>query len=110
MIEPAYRYRAKVRRVIDGDTYILDIDLGFRIYAAINIRVHNYDAPEMVGPDRARGLAAKAAAEALLLARDIMIESYKDARSFERWVADVYVGGELIADVLTKEGHAKTPE
>jgi len=104
---PVYRYRAKVRRVIDGDTYILDVDLGFRIYAAINIRVHDYDAPEMVGPDRARGIAAKEAAEALLLSREIVIESYKDERSFERWVADVYVGGESIAAILTTEGHAK---
>jgi len=108
MIEPAYRYRATVRRVIDGDTYILDVDLGFRIYAAINIRVHNYDAPEMVGPDKARGLAAKDAAAAFLSAATvIVIESYKDARSFERWVADVYVDGELLSDKLTAAGHAK---
>ena len=30
-MEPAYRYRAKLVRVVDGDTIDLDIDLGFYI-------------------------------------------------------------------------------
>ena len=104
---PVYRYRAKVNRVIDGDTYVLDVDLGFRCTLTISIRVHDYDAPELHGADAARGLLAKDAAASLLSQGPIVIESYKDARSFERWVADVYVGGELIATQLTAAGHVK---
>jgi micrococcal nuclease len=103
--EPCYRYRATVRRVLDGDTYLLDVDLGFRIFVALNIRVHRYDAPEMFTPE---GHAAKMRAEGLLQeAKQIVIESYKDARSFERWVADVYIDGVPIGERLSAEGFVK---
>lgn len=108
IVEPAYRYRAHVNRVIDGDTYVLDVDLGFRVQAAITVRVFGYDAPEMTGPDKLFGHVAKDAAEALLRkAAVIVVETYKDARSFERWVASVYVDGVQVSELLIAEGHVK---
>jgi micrococcal nuclease len=110
MIEPCYRYRATVDRVIDGDTYILRLDLGFRTSAALTIRVRGYDAPEIVGADRARGIAAKIAAGNFLGgAKTIVVESYKDAQSFARWIGDVYVDGHSIAELLIEAGHVAGP-
>lgn len=108
MIEPAYRYRAIPYRIIDGDTYVLRLDLGFRASVAITVRVRGYDAPEMTGSDKARGLAAKdAATDILMAATTIVVETYKDEQSFARWIADVYVDGVSIAELLASQGFVK---
>ncbi len=38
-MDPSYRYRASLRRIIDGDTFILDIELGFYVTVAIPVRL-----------------------------------------------------------------------
>ena len=44
-----YRYAAKLVRVVDGDTVVLDIDLGFRIRLQDYVRLHGVNAPEIFG-------------------------------------------------------------
>jgi endonuclease YncB( thermonuclease family) len=106
MIEPCYRYHATVDRVIDGDTYLLRLDLGFRASVTIPVRVRGYNAPEMTGVDRARGTLARATAVLFLSnAKVIVVETYKDTQSFSRWIGDVYVDGVSIAQLLTDAGH-----
>jgi micrococcal nuclease len=42
-----YEYRCKVRRVVDGDTVDVDIDLGFGVvYANQRVRLYGVDTPE----------------------------------------------------------------
>lgn len=41
-----YWYKAKVVKIIDGDTLDLDIDLGFDIWHAIRVRLYGVDTPE----------------------------------------------------------------
>ena len=42
-----YEYNCKIRRVVDGDTVDVDIDLGFGIvYANQRIRLYGIDTPE----------------------------------------------------------------
>jgi len=107
-VTPAYRYRATVDRVIDGDTYILRLDLGFRAGLTINLRVRGYDAPELHGPDHVRGTDARLAAMKLLAeATVIVVETYKDTQSFARWIGDVYIDGVSIVDALVAGGHVK---
>ena len=51
-----YEYRCKIRRVVDGDTVDVDIDLGFGIvYANQRVRLYGIDAPE----SRTRDLVEK---------------------------------------------------
>ena len=51
-----YTYLARVTKVYDGDTLTCDIDLGFNMWMrAQKIRLADIDAPELVGPARARG-------------------------------------------------------
>ncbi len=101
---PAYRYRAHLVRVIDGDTYVLDVDLGFRVHSHVTVRLRGLDCPE---PSTAEGRRAAAAALVFLGTGPLIVESYKDAQSFARWVCDVWVGDQLLADMLRKDGHAK---
>ena len=58
MNRPSYEYRARVRRVIDGDTLDMDIDLGFEVVLASRVRLLGINTPEVVGVNKAGGLAA----------------------------------------------------
>ena len=57
-----YEYKAKLDRVIDGDTIDVNMDLGFDITIKKRIRLTGIDSPESRTRDleeKARGLAAK---------------------------------------------------
>ena len=85
---PAYVYRATLARVIDADTYDLAIDLGFRVSARLPVRLRGVNAAERSTVD---GAAAIVAVSAFLAhPRALLIQSVKDRRSFERWVADIW--------------------
>lgn len=102
MIQPAYRYRAALVRAVDGDTYVMDVDLGFKVHHHATIRLRGIDTPEMNTP---QGPAARDFAAMALSAQSVVVETYKDQMTFARWVADVYVLGESLADLLRKAGH-----
>jgi micrococcal nuclease len=59
-----YTYKAKVNRIIDGDTVNLTIDLGFRLTYTANCRLAGINAPEMNTED---GKASKIALLLLLV-------------------------------------------
>jgi len=66
MNRPAYVYRCKVERIVDGDTVDLLIDLGFSTHVAARVRLYGIDAPELKGKTKTQGLASKAYLEKLL--------------------------------------------
>ncbi|VAW11448.1 hypothetical protein MNBD_BACTEROID05-961, partial [hydrothermal vent metagenome] len=45
--DPMYLYKAKVERVIDGDTLLLHIDLGFGVLKVQRVRLAEIDTPEI---------------------------------------------------------------
>lgn len=101
---PSYVYRARVDRVIDGDTYVLTIDLGFRCAIQIEGRLHGVDTPEL--PTQA-GLDARNYVNELMLESGdlVVVQSYRDRRSFARWVVDVWLpDGRNLADVIVDAG------
>lgn len=65
-----YEYRCKLRKVVDGDTVDVDIDLGFGMWMMNErIRLHGVDTPESRTRDleeKKYGLAAKAYVEKFL--------------------------------------------
>lgn len=102
---PVYVYRATVTRVVDGDTYITLIDLGFRVSIEISLRLHGVDCPEM--PTEAGKAATQFVRDLLLNSGGrVLVQTYKDQRTFARWVADVWVDGKSLADELVRAGHA----
>ena len=61
-----YEYSATIRRVVDGDTVDVTLDLGFDILYNSRIRLHGIDTPESRTRDleeKKYGLAAKAFVE-----------------------------------------------
>src|SRR4051812_4762555 len=108
MIGPAYRYRAVCTRVIDADTLVLRVDLGFRCAVEFEGRLRGVNAPELSTDE---GKLAREFVVAVLgdpSVRDpLVVESYRDKRTFARWVVDVWLpNGQSLGEVLEAAGHA----
>lgn len=101
-----YTYKAKIVRVVDGDTIDLDVDLGFKIHSHIRTRLARIDTPEM---NTEEGKAVKVLVETRL-PRDteVMIATGKGDR-YGRWIAEISTASGLnVSDWLLAAGHAKS--
>lgn len=104
-MEPAYVYRATCTRVIDADTLALRVDLGFRCSVQMEGRIRAVNAPEL---NTAEGVAAREFVGSLVLATPLVVQSYKDKRSFARWVVDCHLpNGQSLADAIIAAGHGE---
>lgn len=90
-----YEYKAVIKRVIDGDTVVADIDLGFNLWLHdIRLRFLGIDTPEKRGDkEKDLGMICTKYAESLLQDQKVVIYTNKDKQtdSFGRWLADIYL-------------------
>ena len=121
-----YIYRAKLERVVDGDTIDALIDVGFDIWVKKRIRYKGIDTWESRTRDLAekeKGLAAKARNKELLEAGTFKIVSHGTGK-FGRVLGEVFVSPDAVGhevsenvdksadglvsvnDILINEGHA----
>lgn len=116
-----YEYKCRIRRVIDGDTVDVDIDLGFGIWLNDErVRIMGIDTPESRTRDKVEKIFGKAAKERLkqLLGpyatlKTRVANNGEDMRGkFGRVLGDfeVYYHVEnrrsYVTNILIKEGHA----
>lgn len=85
-----YEYKAKLVRVVDGDTVWLDVDLGFNVHVTLDFRLAGLNTPEVVGATKIAGVAAKVELERLLGLGTLRIVSTKSDK-YGRWLATLYV-------------------
>ena len=110
-----YQYNITIDRVIDGDTVVVDIDLGFNINLyKQKVRLHGINAPESRTRDKEekfRGLAAKARLKEILREREGRLES-KEKGKYGRILGELFVKSPVsekwdnVNKQLVKEGHA----
>jgi len=82
-----YTYAAELVRVIDGDTLVARVDLGFRTWITQTFRLRGIDAPEI---SCTLGQKAKAEVAArLTTCTCLVIKTYKQEK-FGRFLADVF--------------------
>lgn len=103
-----YRYAVEVTRVVDGDTLMVDVDLGFRVWLRdVKFRLRGINCPEIASE---AGIAAKVYVEGCVdrckgrgVADTIKVDKYGN-----RWDAVVYLGDSQVSlnDLLVEEGHA----
>lgn len=99
-----YEYKARVTRVVDGDTFDAEVDLGFRMHTRQRFRLLGYNAPEKRGPERDIGKLAAQELESLLRGEEITIRTEK-GDAFGRWLATVLLEGVWdLVEVLIEEG------
>lgn len=91
--------------VSDGDTADFLLDLGYYQYAYTSLRLLGIDTPELhgtTGQERKTAFQAKLRTEQLILNKPVLVRTYKDTTSFERFIAAVYFAldeGECIPGV-----------
>ena len=103
-----YEYNCKIVRVIDGDSIILDIDLGFGLWIhGESIRLFGVDCPECRSRDKeekAAGLAAKDFVKRLLHDGGTYTLTTREKGKFGRYLGTIYLTEETsINDALVKE-------
>lgn len=100
-----FEYKATVVRVVDGDTVIMLIDLGLRIFHEVPVRLEGINAPERNAPD---GTAATEHLRLLLpVGEQTRIQTYKNPTDkYGRWLARVFVYGVDINKLMVSDGHA----
>jgi len=106
-----YEYHAELRRVVDGDTLDLLLDLGLHVHVLARVRLARVDTPEVYGvrhdsEEYVDGLAASAFVQGWLAQRDgtLTVRTQKSGK-YGRWIAEVAdVNGESLNDALIAEG------
>ena len=97
-------YRAKVIRVVDGDTVDFDVDLGFYISTRIRTRLLGVDTPEKGHQDFAK--ATNILIDLLNEQKDeeeyVMIKTGKTGK-YGRWLVDIPGVNESLAKVWPYE-------
>ena len=106
-----YEYKAIIRRVVDGDTVDITLDLGFDILYNNRIRLYGIDTPESRTRDleeKKLGQAAKERVRELCpVGCTVMVKTTKDGRGkFGRILGEIYVGDVNVNKLLIEEGHA----
>jgi len=113
-----YTYKAKLDRVIDGDTIDVNIDLGFDISVKKRVRFVGINTPESRTRDleeKKLGLAAKDRVKSILAENDSFIVESKEVGKFGRVLGEIFINTvdsveseEEISlnELLKTEGHA----
>lgn len=84
MIEPAYTYKARVIRWVDGDTVWLEVDLGFRMTTQNDFRLYGVNTPERGKPGfeeatfRVNQLAP--------VGTEVLVKTYRVPDKYGRWL------------------------
>jgi len=115
-----YRYKAKLVRVVDGDTLDALVDLGFDVWIKRRIRLSGIDAYESRTRDKRekkKGLAAKARLKEVLEHEGGFDLISHGVGKYGRCLGEIHITtkyikspkyhGKSINEMLVKEGHAK---
>jgi endonuclease YncB( thermonuclease family) len=98
-----YTYHAQVERVIDGDTLVCLVDLGFGTFRRETFRLLGLDAPELATPE---GERAKAFVEEWIATngRQVVVVTVRDKREkYGRYLALVQNNLGQILNTLLRE-------
>ena len=107
-----YTYKVTVKKVIDGDTVDVDIDLGFGVVLRKErVRIMGIDTEESRTRDKVEDLfgeLAKARLKEILGKQTVLVCKKYDAKGkFGRILGDFQTkDGRMVTDVLIREGHA----
>lgn len=110
-----YTYWATLQRVIDGDTVVLNIDLGFNVTLTdVHMRIYGINCPEKntdEGQDALRYVKEWAAADtAYNVIKEkvykVSVQSNKKDK-YGRILGELFYANESLGEVLIKAGKAK---
>ena len=95
-----YEYNCEVKRIVDGDTVDVVIDLGFDIHYSSRVRLYGIDTPESRTrnkDEKVRGLMSKKYLTDALSKGQGVIKTHKDKKGkFGRVLGEMYVADKNI--------------
>ena len=95
-----YEYNCEIKRVVDGDTVDVIIDLGFDIFYKSRVRLYGIDTPESRTrnkDEKVRGLMSKQYLIDELEKGQVVIKTHKDKKGkFGRVLGEMYVSDKNI--------------
>ena len=107
-----YNYDVEVKRVVDGDTVDVMIDLGFNTHIKKRVRMYGINAPESRTRDleeKKKGLAAKEYTKEMLSKNEgkFTIKSHGLGK-YGRVLGEIFIEGEekSLNELLKDNGHA----
>ncbi len=110
-----YHYKAKVEKVVDGDTFDVVIDLGFKITTNQRIRMSGINTPETYNVKKdseeyQKGMASKMFMEQRLADNnyEIELETEKTTEKYGRYLGTVKLADSAVTlnDELVQKGFA----
>jgi len=108
--EPAFRYKAFVDLVVDGDTVDVTLDLGFKTLRKERMRLYGVDTPESRTKnvqEKMHGIIVKQYVKEQLEGKTVVLESVKQEK-FGRYLANIYLpDGSCINKTLVEKGMAR---
>lgn len=117
-----FEYKARIVRVVDGDTFDAVVDLGFGISFKERFRLAGVNTPETYGVKKDTeeyklGIKATKEVERLCLNKDVIIQTARDTKGkYGRYIANVFLDLDTesavfydsnLSDHLVKEGFAQ---
>lgn len=101
-VRELFTYIAYLDRVIDGDTLLVHVDLGFGIFIQQRLRLRGIDAPELGTP---MGNFAQRFVESELRDTNLLIIKTYGSDMYDRYLVDVfYLAGEEDMETIKKDG------
>jgi len=107
-------YKTRIEHVVDGDTVVVSIDLGFDVWVIKRLRLRGIDTPEMKSDNAKEARQAQEALE--FVQKRLTAESVVVAQTFMvdlhgRFVADVfYLPGETDKETIFAQGRLLNQE
>jgi micrococcal nuclease len=113
-----YHYRCKVLEVYDGDTFRVEIKLGFGLSwrgsdgRGVSIRMMGLNAPELRGSEKERGVISRDKLREMVLEKEVTLKTVKDSsEKYGRYLGIIILDdGTNVNDWMVNEGYAQKAE
>lgn len=102
-----YNYKATVERVVDGDTVVLNIDLGFTVHWKSSCRLWGINTPELNSKDqeaRIKALEAKQYLIDKLPAGSKLLINSKELDKYGRPLVEIFINDVNINNEIINKG------
>ena len=100
-----YTYKVYVEKVVDGDTVVLNVDLGFDTFIQERFRLRGIDVPEV---KTKKGQRAKRFLQRVLRKAEMIIVKTHGKDKFGRYLIDIWADHQYLNQQLLERGLAKS--
>jgi len=107
-----YNYKGRCIRVVDGDTAIIDVALGFNVTIRETFRLLGINAPESYGVKKTSdeykaGIISKEWLIDKIEGKEITIKTHRDKKGkYGRYLVEIFDGEDSINDEMVEKGLA----